>query len=241
MNKLMNVALAGLAVSSFALVSCADDTHSYRVSSIGAHPSGSSDDGSGSGSGSGSSGSGSGTGAGTGSGSGATGSTNIIVAGGNVLVGAASQFAALTGATNGLVPLGGTLNATVTAILGNSGHTLVELGNGTSLLVNGTGGNLGDVLSLNLGTGQVIGGPTGSPLIGANILAANPVSGTLATINAASGNQLVGVTVLDTALGTGGAASGNNVVIAPAIAPALGLGAGLNGTINATVGGVLGH
>lgn len=237
MNKLMNVALTGIAASSFALASCADDTHTYRVSSIGAHPSGSSDDGSGSGSGSG----GGDNGSGGGSGSGTTGGTSILIAGGNVLVGAASQFAALTGGTNGLVPLGGTLNATVTAILGNSGHTLVELGNGTSLLVDGTGGGLGDVLSVNLGTGQVVGGPTGSPLIGANILAANPVNGSLATINAASGNQLVGVTVLDTALGTGGAGSGNNIVIAPAIAPALGLGAGLSGTVNATVGGILAH
>ena len=239
MRLILKMALLGITASSFALVSCADDTtRTYRVSSVGASPAGGSDDDSGGGGGSGS-----GNGSGSGSGGGVTSTTNILVAGGNVLVGAASQFAALTGVTNGLVPLGGTVNATVTAILGSSGHTLVELGNGTSLLLDGTGGGLGDVLSLNLGSGQVVRGPNGSPLIGANVLAANPVSGTLATVNAASGNQLVGVTVLDSALGGlgGGSGSGNNVVIAPAIAPELGLGATINGAVNATLGGLTGH
>ena len=235
MRTIVKMALWGITATSFALVSCAaDTTRTYRVSSVGASPAGGSDDDSGGGDGSGGNGSGGGGGSG-----GVTSTTNILVAGGNVLVGAASQFAALTGVTNGLVPLGGTVNATVTAILGSSGHTLVQLGNGTSLLLNGTGGGLGDVLSLNLANGQVVGGPSGSPLIGVNVLAANPVSGTLASVNAASGNQLVGVTVLDSALG--GAGSGNNVVIAPAIAPALGLGATINGAVNTTLGGLTGH
>jgi hypothetical protein len=224
MRTVSLLALTGISFASLALVSCADDTtRTYRIASVGSQGSGGSDGGNGNGNGNGGSNNGGG---------------NIIVAGGNVLVGAAAQFAALTGATNGLVPLGGTVNATVTAILGNSGHTLVELGNGTSLLLDGNGGHLGDVLALDLGSGRVIGGPAGSPLIGVNVLAANPVNGSLATVSAASGNQLVGVTVLDTALGTG---NGNNILIAPAIAPALGLGATVNGTVNATLGGLTGH
>ncbi len=226
MRRMYLLALTGISLASISLVSCADDTtRTYRISSVGAPTPASDDNG--------------GSGGNGGSGTGTSGSGNILVAGGNVLVGAASQFAALTGATNGLVPLGGTVNATVTAVLGNSGHTLVELGNGTSLLLNGNGGALGDVLSLDLASGRVIGGPAGSPLIGLNVLAANPISGSLATVNAASGNQLVGVTILDTALG--GTGSGNNIVVAPAIAPALGLGATINGTVTAATGGLIGH
>lgn len=156
-----------------------------------------------------------------------------MAASGNVLIGAANQYAQLTSAVNGTVPAAGVLNARISAILGGTGQTVVQLGSGTSVLLNGTGGRLGDLVSLDLGNGRVIGGP--QPLIGANILAANPVTGTLATVSAASGNNLLGVTVVNPA-----ATAGSPVVIAPAVAPLIGLtGTTVNGTVGATTTGLV--
>src|SRR3954469_23224258 len=70
----------------------------------------------------------------------------------------------------GVVPAAtqpGVVRGTVTGVLGPTGQTLVQLRNGTSLLVNAVGGALGDVVSINLAQGQVVGGPTS--LVGVSI------------------------------------------------------------------------
>ena len=239
-----------VSVAALSLASCADSDRNYRVASVGSAAAAEQAEG-GSGSGTGTTTPGSGSGSGTGSGSGGTGSgtgdgsgngtgtgtgntANLIVASGNVLIGAASQYSQLTGSVNGTVPAGGVVNGSVSAILHTTGHTLVQLGTGTSVLLNGTGGRLGDVVSIDFGRGQVVGGPT--PLIGVNVLAANPVSGSLATVNTASGNQLVGVTVLNPSTGSG------STVLAPQVAPLVGLqpvNASVTSTVSATVNAVL--
>ncbi|QIK78114.1 hypothetical protein G7077_03490 [Sphingomonas piscis] len=132
-----------------------------------------------------------------------------------------------------------------------SGHTLVQLGGGTSVLLPGTGGRLGDLVRLDLGRGTVVGGPR--PLIGLNVLAANPTTGQLATVSAVSGGNLLGVTVVNPSTNSG------SLVLAPQVASLVGLqptnpsvtsavtttvngtvGGLVNGTLNGTVNGTLG-
>lgn len=213
------------------LAACTDSDRTYRVASVGSAGAAQSADGSdggsdaGSGSGTGSSGSGSGsaggsasaggTGAGAGVGAGGNAGTNLIVASGNVLIGAASKYGSLSSALNGTVPGSGLANGKVVAVLNTSGHSLVRLGNGTGVLLNSTGGKIGDLVSIDFGKGQVVGGS--SPLVGVNVLAANPTSGSLATVSAASGTNLVGVTVVNPG------ANSNSLVLAPQVAPLLNL------------------
>jgi len=222
--------------SLLSLTACADTNRSYRVASVGSAGSFSADSTPGGSGGSTSSG---GTSVGSSGGSTGTGSgssqTGLIAATGNVLIGAATQYAGLSGTVNGLVPGSGILNGAVVGTLQSSGHTLVRLDTGTTVLLNGTGGGLGQLVSIDFGRGRVIGGP--QPLVGVNVLAANPTSGSLATVTAASANKLVGVTVLNPT--TGGGAP----VLAPTVAPLLGLqpvNADLTTTVNAVVKGSVG-
>jgi len=104
-----------------------------------------------------------------------------IVAAGNALLGPASQLAN-AGAGAGLV------DGTVSAVLLTTDQTLVQLSNGSTLLLNGVGGTLGDPVSIDLASGRVLGGP--STLAGANVLS-NPMGGQLVTMTI-GGNSLVG-------------------------------------------------
>lgn len=107
----------------------------------------------------------------------------LIVAAGNALLGSASQLANFGGgAGTGLV------DGTVSAILLTTDQTLVQLSNGSTLLLNGVGGTLGDPVSIDLASGRVLGGP--STLVGANVLS-NPMGGQLVTATI-GGNSLVG-------------------------------------------------
>jgi hypothetical protein len=230
-------ALSLVSITALSLAACTDTHRSYRVASVGSAAAADYADG-GSASGTGSGTGGSGSSGGSGSGAGTTGQSNLVVASGNILIGAASQYAQLTSSVNGSVPAGGVVNGKIGAILKTTGHTLVQLGTGTSVLLNGTGGKLGDLVTIDFGKGRVVGGP--QPLVGVNVLAANPTTGSLATVSAASGNHLVGVTVLNPNTGNG------SLVVAPQVAPLIGLqpvngsltGA-VNGTVSATTTGLL--
>src|SRR5689334_18548597 len=96
--------------SLLSLAACADTNRSYRVASVGKAGSISADSTPGGSGSSATDGSGAGTPGGTaGSGSG-TSQTGLIAATGNVLIGAATQYAGLSGTVNGLVPGSGILN-----------------------------------------------------------------------------------------------------------------------------------
>ena len=135
-------------------------------------------------------------------------SAPLIVASGNVLLGRAGQLTMPIGpvATTGVV------SGTVSAVLLTTGQTLVQLADGASVLLNGTGGALGDIVSIDLAQGQVVGGP--NSLIGVNVLTANPTSGQLATASVGSGG-----TLLDVRAAGGGVTAGPSPVLQPVTTP----------------------
>jgi hypothetical protein len=100
-----------------------------------------------------------------------------LVAAGNTVIGVAGTTNNLTQTVNNVLPVTTPVTATVVGILTRTGQTIVQLGNGNSLILNGTGGVLGDLLKIDLGSKTVIGGPKGSPLIGVAVL--SPTGGLL--------------------------------------------------------------
>jgi hypothetical protein len=104
----------------------------------------------------------------------------LIVASGNVLLGSAGQIT-----TGGPVTAAaGVVNGTVSGVLLTTSQTVVRLADGPSVLVDGVGATLGDLVSIDLGQGQVVGG--------AKSLVGNTVPGVSATagkvLGAVSGN-----------------------------------------------------
>jgi hypothetical protein len=109
----------------------------------------------------------------------------LIVAAGNALLGPASKLPKVGGGGPGTELVDGT----VSALLLTTDQTLVQLSNGSSLLLNGLGGTLGDAVSVDLASGRVVGGP--GSLVGTNVLATGPSGGQLLTATV-GGNSLVG-------------------------------------------------
>ena len=97
-----------------------------------------------------------------------------VVAAGNTLLGPAGTTWARGGATRRVV------NGSVTSVLPATNQTLVKLATGATVLLNGAGGTLGDLVSIDLGANRVVGGSR--PLIGSTVLGG---SGPLAKITAA--------------------------------------------------------
>ena len=91
--------------------------------------------------------------------------------------------------TPGAIPLTGT----VAKVLENTGQALVKTGKGESYLVDGLTAAPGDLVNLTVGNAGVLGTSAQSPLIGASVLAANQQTGSLLTVGAASGGQLLTV------------------------------------------------
>lgn len=155
-----------LPMSLLALSACAED-RTFRVSSVGsasaAEIAESSEE------------------AGTGSGA--------IVAAGNVLVGAGGQ-AGSPGWLASAMSSGGVLTGSVSTVLLDSGQTLVQLENGTAFLLDGTSANVGDAVSINLASGQVVAGPPA--LIGADVLAAAPGNAAATTSTSAGAGPIRG-------------------------------------------------
>jgi hypothetical protein len=264
-------AYSKLFLASVAMVSLAacESSGSYRVASIGSVPgdtgsSGAGGDGSGSGSGSGGTnngggsggtgtgtgtGNGGGTGTGSGNGGGGTGTAQaglvgkVLVTAGNTVIGAAGkQNALVTGVQNNVLT---PVNATVTRILTKTGQTLVDVGSGQSLILNGTGGKLGDLLKIDLASAKVIGAPTGSPLLGVSVLSPTVATGRLAAVNVGNngplvqlGNGTAGGTGILSKVGTtvngvlGGSTGGGGAATVPVT--------GLVSNVSATVNGALG-
>src|SRR5207247_3111544 len=124
---------------------------------------------------------------------------------GNLLLGRAGQLTAPIGpvATTGIV------NGTVSAVLLTTGQTLVQLSDGGSVLLNGTGGALGDVVSIDLAQGQVVGGP--NSLVGVNVLTSSPTSGQLATASVGSGGSLLDIHAPGGSVSAGGTSNGQPI------------------------------
>ena len=116
---------------------------------------------------------------------GGTSSGPLIVAAGNALLGPAGQLANAPGVAGGTGPVDGT----VSAILLTTDQTLVQLSNGSTLLLNGLGGTLGDTVSVDLASGRVVGGP--GSLVGTNVLTTGSAGGQLLS-GTVGGNSLVG-------------------------------------------------
>jgi hypothetical protein len=241
------------AIGTFSLAAC-ESSGSYRVASVGTTVPGDVAD-NGSGGGDTGTGSGSGMGGGTGAGGGAGGSTgaggatgsgalggNLIATSGNAVLGVANAQAGLTSSLG--IPAKGVVTGTVNRLLTATGQTLVRLGNGNTLVLDGKG-KLGELVSIDLGKGRVIGtSNANSPLLGVNVLARNPATGKLATVSAASGGNLVSVTVPN---GQGGQLLGATVPGNPAggtggllggVTGAANTNANVNGTANSALGTV---
>ena len=95
-----------------------------------------------------------------------------IVATGNAGLGAAGAV------LNGGRAQGRVVNGSVTSVLPSTNQTLVQLTSGATVLLNGTGAALGDLVAIDLGAGRVVGGST--PLVGTTILNRSGVIGQVA-------------------------------------------------------------
>lgn len=104
-------------------------------------------------------------------------SQRSLVASGNVLIGSGAPILNAN-----------LVNGTVTGILAPTGQTLVELVNGTALVLNGIGGTTGDVVAIDLGAARVVAGPT--RLVGVNVLSTSSVT-RVATATTSSGTGAV--------------------------------------------------
>jgi hypothetical protein len=128
----------------------------------------------------------------------------ILVTAGNAVIGVAgAQSKLVNGVTTQVIrPVDGL----VTRVLTKTGQTLVDIGQGNTLVLGKAGGKIGDLLRIDLGSKTVIGAPAGSPLLGVGVLSArgqnsaalglgilNPAgSGTIATVTSNKGAGLVG-------------------------------------------------
>lgn len=242
-------ALVFASTAALALAAC-ESSGNYRVGWVGDNPppssssssggsSSSSSGGSSSGGSSSSSGGSSSSSGGTSSSGGATGLVgNLLVTAGNTVIGVAGKTDGLAQVVNGKLPVTGIVTGTVTRVLDRTGQTLVNLGEGSGtggLILDGVGGKLGALVAIDLGKGKVIAAPEGSkPLIGLNVLAQNPGTGSLATVSAASGGKLV---ALDVNGALGGA---NGGLLGGTTAGLAGTTKGVVQTATGTVGNVLG-
>lgn len=217
-------ALVLASTAALALAAC-ESSGNYRVGWVGDNPppsssssggSSSSSGGSGSSSGGSSSSSGGSSSGGSSSGGSSGGATglvgNLLVTAGNTVIGVAGKHDRLAQVVNGKLPATGIVTGTVTRVLDGTGQTLVNLGEGSGtggLILDGVGGKLGALVAIDLGKGQVIAAPEGSkPLIGLNVLAQNPNTGSLATVSAATGGKLVALDVNGTTTGLLGTTKG---------------------------------
>jgi hypothetical protein len=153
------------------------------------------------------------------------------------VIGVAGKHDQLAQVVNGKLPVAGIVTGTVTRVLDRTGQTLVNLGEGSGtggLILDGVGGKLGALVAIDLGKGKVIAAPEGSkPLIGLNVLAQNPGTGSLATVSAATGGKLVALDVNGTLGNAGGLLGGATGGLA-------GTTKGVVQTTTGTVGNLLG-
>lgn len=139
----------------------------------------------------------------------------VLVTAGNTVIGLGDKHAGLAERVNGKLPAAGLVTGTVTAVLRKSGQTLVDLGNGQSAVLNRAGGAVGKLVTIDLGSGRVVGAPGATGLIGVAALTLTQVAG-VSVANPAAG-------VTTGALGkVGTIVSGTTGAVTDAIAGGLG-------------------
>lgn len=234
-----------LACSTALTLAACESSGSYRVASVGSVPAGSADGsdtagtevaGTGNASGSsGTAGAGSDTGGGTGTITDGTArnralGARILVTAGNSVIGVAGKQDRLATLVDGKAPALTPVTGKVTAVLTRSGQTLVDLGQGRSLILAGKG-RLGELVRIDLASKTVVGAGAGSSLIGAGVLSPTPATGRLAAINL--GNGAAPVTL-------GGRSGGAAAVVTPVTRAAGGIvrtpGAGGTGLVAGVTG-----
>lgn len=109
--------------------------------------------------------------------------SKFVVTAGNILLGQAGASLGLS--LDGAVSSTAVLSGSVTGVLQSTGQTLVELSNGASVLLNDTGGTVGDLVAIEVASGQVIAGP--GALVGSQALSGSTVGGGSAVAGTAGG------------------------------------------------------
>jgi hypothetical protein len=117
----------------------------------------------------------------------------LVVAAGGALLGPAARTSLGTAGQTGTM-----LNGTIAGVLPTTGQSVVQLTDGTTLLVNGVGG-LGQAVSVDVASARIIGGP--NSLVGVSVLPSGGAGGQLASVSVGG----VGGTALT--VGTGPAPS----------------------------------
>lgn len=112
-----------------------------------------------------------------------TSNSRFVVTAGNILLGEAGARLGLP--LDGAASSTAVLNGSVTGVLQSTGQTLVELTNGTSVLLNDTGGTIGDLVAVEVASGQVVAGP--GALVGSQTLAGSTADGAGAVAGTAGG------------------------------------------------------
>jgi hypothetical protein len=246
LSVIHNTALKTLTIAGAALsLAACGSSGSYRVASVGSVPADTGStgqggsDGSSAGSGDGATGGG-GSGSGTGSGSGGTMTTagipvvgKVLVTAGNTVIGVSGKHNALAERINGLAPGATNITGTVTTVLRKTGQTLVDLGQGQSLILASARGKLGEVVKIDLLSKTVVAANAGSSLIGVSVLSPTVATGTLAAVNLANNGPVLTV-------GGGSSASGALNAVNGAIAPVNGVLAPVTGALTPVTTAVLG-
>lgn len=203
----------------------------------------------------GSNGSGSGSSTGTGSdgtGGSQTGASDVVgkvlITAGNVVLGVAQKHDGLATKTAALAPVTAPVTGKVTRLLSGTGQSLVDIGNGRTVLVGGVNNAVGRVVSLGIANRSLVGVSSGQSLVGVNLLTRTPVTGSLVTAGALAGNSLAVVDV--TKPGSAGALNilspaGGAAGVAGGVGTALGnvgtaLPTGLSGGLTGAVSGSAG-
>lgn len=125
------------------------------------------------------------------------GGKSPFVTSGNLLIGSSSQT----------VLLGGTVIGT----LESTSQTVVQLASGTSLLLNGIGGTLGDAVAIDPTIGRVVSGPVS--LLGSSVLGSS--GGTQLASGGSRGGSLVQVGGGNSATSAVGAAATRTQTLVP--------------------------
>lgn len=188
-----------LVLSGGMLLSACEGSTSHRVASVGdsgvaaAAGSGGDDIGTG-GTGGGASG-GSGGGSDSNQGGQSAMGGRVLVTAGNLVLGVAEKHDGVAGKTTELVPASQRVTGKVTRILTATGQSLVDIGNGRTVLIGGANNAVGRLVSLGIANRQLIGVSSGQSLVGVNLLTRTPASGTLATASLLTSGKLTVVDV----------------------------------------------
>jgi hypothetical protein len=165
----------------------------------------------------------------------------ILVSAGNSVIGVAGKHNALAESVNATLPPAAPVTGTVTAVLRKTGQTVVDLGQGRSMLLDSARAKLGEIVTLDLGQRKVVGAAGQSGLLGVSVLSPAAATGAIAGINVASGSQTVSAAVAPvTQIVTSVAGSGATPGVVSAVAPLATVAGAAGSTVSSVVSGAVG-